>query len=94
MMPLKVRQKSRAKTWGGTVNWVAVQELKKSFYTKETLLFTIYTYPGYSKPSKTGDRGTDCYSTLRATVKEPAKEGLGCNETMAPFSGWLLRSLT
>ena len=36
----------RARSWSLRVNWVAVKELKLSYYIGETLLFTIYTHYG------------------------------------------------
>ena len=32
------------------LDWVAVKELKLSYYVGETLLFTIYTHYGNPKP--------------------------------------------
>ena len=68
-----------------TLNWVAVKELKLSYYIGETLLFTIYTHYGnlikvpYQQPSKPklrafvlGTKARTCLHVLKNTQSSPA----------------------
>ena len=50
-------------------SWVAVKELKLSYYIGETLLFTIYTHYGNLTATQQGDSASDTRGSAPAVVE-------------------------